>query len=311
MNRKDMIKKRLPSLISILLSGVIPTVVLNLVTVSDIWKWVIIFVIAVVLIIIFVLIDVMLEKDENDEIEKIQKEKDELQSEIEKIEHKMQVLRDEKEKIQKENSELNKEIGSKSNEIQQLQEKKHEIEEENKYLNIENKEKEKLKIKYETNSYAATGIVFNKDYKKILLAYHDKQLRWIPPGSHVDGVFAFHEIVLKSVKRETGYSVKFHESHDYERYSDNNCCILPCPFSVQEEIQIEGEGHERHYDFLYILVVTDDKEPVKPGTHKVRWVDLEELRHFVRCNNTYPDVLQSMEDALKFINQKEKKNAEN
>lgn len=170
---------------------------------------------------------------------------------------------------------------------------------------------QKWENKYKKNSYAATGIVFSKDYKKILLAYHDRQLRWIPPGSHVDGVYAFHEVVLESVKRETGYSVKFHESHDYEQYSDNNCCILPCPFSVQEEIQIAGEGHDRHYDFLYILVVQDDKEPVKPGTHKVRWVDLEELKQFVRCNNTYPDVLQSMEDALKFIKQKEKENAEN
>lgn len=311
MNRKNMIKKRLPSLISILLSGVIPTVVLNLVTVNDVWKWIIIFSIAIVLIIIFVLIEVMLEKDEMDEIEKIKTQKDELQSEMEKIEHKMQVLKDEKENIQKENSELNKEIGSKSNEIQLLREKIHKIEEENKCLNIENKEMVELKNKYEKNSYAATGIVFNRDYKKILLAYHEKQLRWIPPGSHVDGVLAFHEVVLKSVKRETGYSVRFHESHDYEQYSDNNCCILPCPFSVQEEIQIKGEGHNRHYDFLYILVVQDDKEPVKPGSHRTRWVDLEELKNFVRCNNTYPDVLQSMEDALKFIKQKEKENAEN
>lgn len=306
-----MIKKRLPSLISILLSGVIPTVAVNLFTVSDIWIWVIVFTSVVVLIIIFVLIDVMLEKDEIDEIEKIKNERNELSEKLEKIKHEMQILKDEKENVQKENSELNKEIGSKSSEIQLLREKSHEMEEKSQHLIVENKKMRELEIKYKKNSYAATGIVFNKDYKKILLAYHDKQVRWIPPGSHVDGVFAFHEIVLESVKRETGYSVKFHESHDYEQYSDNNCCILPCPFSVQEEIQIEGEGHERHYDFLYILVVQDDKEPVKPGTHKVRWVDLEELRHFVRCNNTYPDVLQSMEDALKFIKQKEKENAEN
>lgn len=294
MSRKKMIKKRLPSLISILLSGVIPTIAINLFTVNDVWKWVIIFAVISVLIIIFVLIDVMLEKDEVDEIEKIKDEKNKLNEKLENIKHEMQILKEEKENVEKENNELNKEIGSLSSEIQLLREKNHELE-----------------IKYKKNSYAATGIVFNKDYKKILLAYHDKQLRWIPPGSHVDGVFAFHEIVLQSVKRETGYSVKFHESHDYEKYSDNNCCILPCPFSVQEEIQIEGEGHERHYDFLYILVVEDDMEPVKPGTHKVKWLDLEELKKYVMGNNTYPDVLQSMEDALKFIKQKEKENAKN
>lgn len=311
MSRKKIIKSRLPSLISILLSGVIPTAALNLFAIGEFWKWIIVFSFTIVLIIIFVVIDVMLEKDEVDEIEEKNRKINELENENKKLEHKIQILTDEKEKIQTNNSDLNKEIGSKTKEIQLLEETNKELEEKNKLLDIENKKLNEWQINYKKNSYAATGIVFSTDYKKILLAYHKKQRRWIPPGSHVDGVFAFHEIVLDSVKRETGYSVRFHESHDYEQYSDNNCCILPCPFSVQEEIQIEDEGHEKHFDFLYILVVQNDEEPPKPGTHSTRWVDLEQLRTYVRCNNTYPDVLQSMEDALKFIKQKEKENAEN
>lgn len=123
MDRRRMIKKRLPSLISILLSGVIPTVALNVFTLNDGWKWAIGVVVAVVLTIIFVLIDVMLEKDVIDENEQIKKERDELRIKIEKCEHEMQILKEDKENIQRENSDLNKEIGSKSSEIQLLQKK--------------------------------------------------------------------------------------------------------------------------------------------------------------------------------------------
>lgn len=166
------------------------------------------------------------------------------------------------------------------------------------------KEKDDIIRKYTCDSYAATGIVFNMDFTKVLLAYHDKQKRWIPPGSHIDGVKYFHEVVLESATRETGYKVCFHESHDYEKYTDANCCVVPCPFSVQIETQIDGEGHRTHYDALYILVADENEEIMKPGTHKTKWLEIGKLEPFARRNNTYPDVVQSVNDALKIINGK-------
>lgn len=161
--------------------------------------------------------------------------------------------------------------------------------------------KDDILKKYTYNSYAATGIVFNTNYTKVLLAYHERQKRWIPPGSHIEGIEYFHQVVLESAKRETGYTVRFHESHNYEKYADANCCIVPCPFSVQVETQIEGEGHEIHYDALYILIADDQEEILKPGTKKIKWLEIKKLENFARHNNTYPDVVQSVNDALKII----------
>ena len=161
--------------------------------------------------------------------------------------------------------------------------------------------KKKVIEKYTHNSYAATGIVFNTHFTKVLLAYHERQKRWIPPGSHINGVEYFHEIVLESAKRETGYSVKFYESHDYEKYTDANCCVVPSPFSVQIETQITGEGHETHYDALYILVADENEEILKPGTHRIKWLEISRLEAFSRRNNTYTDVVQSVNDALKIV----------
>lgn len=195
------------------------------------------------------------------------------------------------------------------NKLNDLQKQNEELQQENEKLSkqIEEKEKEidemeKEIKKYTHNSYAATGIVFNKDYTKVLLAYHDRQKRWIPPGSHVCGVEFFHDVVLQSTERETGYAVEFHESHDYEEYRDANCCVVPCPFSVQIETQIDGEGHEFHYDALYILVADEKQNIHKPGTHITKWCEISELPQITRRNDTYPDVIQSVNDALKIVN---------
>lgn len=192
---------------------------------------------------------------------------------------------------------LEKEVENLQTENNKLQQEKEEIQ--NEILN-----KEKIIEKYTHNSYAATGIVFNADYTKVLLAYHERQKRWIPPGSHIDGVQYFHDIVLESTTRETGYKVTFHESHDYEKYIDANCCVVPSPYSVQIETQIDGEGHETHYDALYILMADENEEILKPGTHKIKWISISKLDSFAKGNNTYPDVVRSVNDALKIINSK-------
>lgn len=188
--------------------------------------------------------------------------------------------------------------------VEALQKEKESLKQSNKKTQQALLEKEKIIKKYTVDSFAATGIVFNQDFSKVLLAYHEKQKRWIPPGSHVEGVKYFHEVVIDSAKKETGYDVRFHQSHDYEKYSDANCCVVPCPFSVQVETQIEGEGHQTHYDALYILVADENQEILKPGTHKIKWLPINKLRSYARRNDTYPDVVQSVQEALKFIESK-------
>lgn len=183
-----------------------------------------------------------------------------------------------------------------------LQTENTQLKQENEKLHKKLSENEQIIQKYTHNSYAATGIVFNKEYTKVLLAYHERQKRWIPPGSHIEGVQYFHDIVLQSTERETGYRANFHESHDYEKYKDANCCVVPCPFSVQIETQIEGEGHETHYDVLYILIADETQNNLKPGTHQIRWLSINELEEYAMHNSTYPDVVQSVKDALKIIN---------
>lgn len=258
---KRKLKSILPIVISVILTGILPALLTQLIPIP---YYLLAIIICIFLAIIFSLIQV-------------------------------QLFSKETEPLEEQNNDLKTENA-------QLKQENIQLKQENEKLLNNLSENEKIIKKYTHNSYAATGIVFNKEYTKVLLAYHERQKRWIPPGSHIEGVQYFHDIVLQSTERETGYRANFHESHDYEKYKDANCCVVPCPFSVQIETQIEGEGHETHYDVLYILIADETQDILKPGSHQIKWLGINELEEYAMHSNTYPDVVQSVKDALKIIN---------
>lgn len=154
-------------------------------------------------------------------------------------------------------------------------------------------------------AYAATGIVFNHDYTKILLSYHKKQQMWIPPGGHIRDTELLHEKVIEYIKKESGYAPKFISFHDDSKF-DNICTIVPQPFRVQIEKQTTSEGHKDHYDFLYILTADEKDQNV---THSLdsKWYTLDEIKALVGRRETYNDVLDIVNVALKIV--KEVKNS--
>ncbi len=261
-------------IISILLTGVIPSLFIELIPIDfRVFAIIICILFAIIFSLIYAIFYNKYSKSEKKESEKLRDEIKNLKIEKDTLEKQKQMLEKEKEKL--------------------ISEKKTAID--------RNLELESIVNKYVQNSYAATGIVFNKNYSKVLLAYHKRQKKWIPPGSHIDGVEFFHEIVIESARRETGYTIDFHESHNYEEYKDDNCFIVPCPFSVQVETQIANEGHEFHYDALYILTADEEEKVSTPGTHKVQWLTLKQLEDFAKRGNTYPDVIRSVNEALQII----------
>ncbi len=148
-------------------------------------------------------------------------------------------------------------------------------------------------------SYAATGIVFNSDYSEVLLTYHKNQKMWIPPGGHAMKTEWLHDKVVSLIKAESGYDVEFfpfHVSHVF----DNICTVVPQPFRVQVEKQIKGEGHDTHYDFLYIFTVKSNSQD--NPSQNVRWVPIEQIDNLASRRETYQDVADIVKAALGIIN---------
>ena len=153
-------------------------------------------------------------------------------------------------------------------------------------------------------SYAATGIVFNKDYSEVLLTYHKNQKMWIPPGGHALKTEWLHNKVVSLINKESGYEVDFvpfHDSHEF----DHICTVVPQPFRVQVEKQIKGEGHDTHYDFLYIFTIKDN--PQGNASQNIKWVSVEEIDNMASRRETYQDVADIVKAALSIINSTTKK----
>jgi len=83
-------------------------------------------------------------------------------------------------------------------------------------------------------SFAATALVFDKE--KTLLVFHPRQKQWVPPGVHFKGKHRPHVVVLKAVKRETGYDAKLHTWHSQTKQIDRYSVEVPQPFYILENI---------------------------------------------------------------------------
>lgn len=148
-------------------------------------------------------------------------------------------------------------------------------------------------------AYVATGIVFNIDYSEVLLSYHKNQKMWIPPGGHISSNKWLHDTVIELIKEESGYDVEFFPFHDSKEF-DNICVVVPQPFRVQIENQIPSEGHQTHYDFLYIFTV---KERTQSQEHTLesKWVPIDEVEIMASKRETYKDVADIIKAALAIV----------
>ncbi len=136
-------------------------------------------------------------------------------------------------------------------------------------------------------SMATTALIFRD--ATILLVYHPRQKKWLPPGCHCKGSQKPHEIILLAIEKETGYKAEFHKVHTKTTRTDRFMVEVPQPFYVQEETQLSGEGHEYHYDMFYVCTVHDE-EPKSGGRLAHKWTSLGELTTIVQEGWTYPDV---------------------
>ena len=154
----------------------------------------------------------------------------------------------------------------------------------------------------EGNSYCVTGIVFNSTHDKVLMVFNQQQNMWIPPGTHIRKVLNVDDHLLKTIKNETGYTAHYLKYSNTKDYEDDNCRIVPCPFSVQVEKQVPGEGHEYHYDFIYILETKEPETSSNAGKQSHKWCTVEDIQRDANHHNTYQDVVQTVKAANKVLN---------
>ncbi len=128
------------------------------------------------------------------------------------------------------------------------------------------------------------GYIVHKS--KVLLVWHEKLRKWLPPGGHVEEGELPTEAVIREVLEETGYAVKLRDRTPPDG-NEERVQVLPLPHHIQ--VEYIDEQHD-HLDLAYECCLVNSN-PAAYGTSEHRWFTEEELaepgvgenvRHFSR-----------------------------
>ncbi len=133
--------------------------------------------------------------------------------------------------------------------------------------------------------FTATAFVIDSK-KRVLLLWHKRLQRWMPPGGHVDEDETPEEAAKRECKEETNLDVEIvgEETPDLFERNPEEGRMLKKPIALLlENIPASPEWSEeehQHMDFLYIarpLNETDAREMMKNESNGMRWFTKEEI----------------------------------
>lgn len=133
--------------------------------------------------------------------------------------------------------------------------------------------------------FTATAFVVNSK-NQVLLLWHKRLSRWMPPGGHVDENETPEDAARRECKEETDLDVEImgDESEDLFQKNPDEGRMLKKPIAMLleniPESKERGEPAHEHMDFLYLarpLNETQAKEMAKDESDGLQWFTKEEV----------------------------------
>lgn len=123
-----------------------------------------------------------------------------------------------------------------------------------------------------------TASVYILDGKRILLIFHPKLKKWLPPGGHIEPNESPVEAARREVKEEVGLDIEIiPDEHVWVNHW--NAKSFPRPFlCLAEEIPAteKEEAHE-HLDLIYRATTPNPNALTLCPDHPAKWLTLEEI----------------------------------
>ncbi len=138
--------------------------------------------------------------------------------------------------------------------------------------------------------FTATVYIFHED--RVLLHYHPKLKKWLPPGGHVELNETPPEAARREVREETGLEIAFIEQENL-KYTGYNGKSFERPFlCLLEEIPAhKDKPAHQHMDLIYLARPVGNVGEVEG----FRWIKYEELQDL----ELFPDVSEVLRLLLK------------
>jgi ADP-ribose pyrophosphatase YjhB (NUDIX family) len=166
-----------------------------------------------------------------------------------------------------------------------------------------------LVITYITHGrYAVEALILN-DANELLMYWHPHHKCMLPPGGRVGRAEFPHDAIQRRLQTRIGlvptqyhFDPRFHHGLDTNSGDLGRVQRVAAPFMVQRELHKQRTFSRFHYDFIYVLRLSDpvpnfDKAKCVP----VHFVNLDALEQMITQRRTFPDVLDLYRRTLAVI----------
>lgn len=125
-----------------------------------------------------------------------------------------------------------------------------------------------------------TATTFILDGKKVLLIYHKKLQKWLPPGGHLNPNELPSEGAIREAKEETGLNIALipQENIWIEMRFNGGSIERPYLCLLEHIPKINGEEAHQHIDLIYVgKPISGRIKHNSDETDGIRWFTLPEL----------------------------------
>lgn len=130
-----------------------------------------------------------------------------------------------------------------------------------------------------------TTSVYILDEDKVLLIFHPKFQKWLPPGGHIEENELPSAAAKREVLEETGLEISFYSDENiWVRYPNAKSVERPYLCQLQHVPAYKNEEAHEHMDQVFVARPLLDKASTNPPELIMKWftlADLKSIEHLV------------------------------
>lgn len=147
--------------------------------------------------------------------------------------------------------------------------------------------------------FTATTYIIEK--KQVLLIFHRKLQKWLPPGGHIDPNETPPEAARREAREETGLEIELIPQENVWINNWNAKSIERPYLCLLEEIPEHGQhpAHQ-HIDFIYLAKPNGGTQTLNHiETHDIRWFALEDIEKLKSDDEIFEETKETIRHILK------------